>query len=148
MAVDVFMPKMSDHMVSGEIAGWLAGEGDIVQEGQPIVEIVTDKVTAEIEAPASGILKGIRKGVEIGKHISVGETIAFIANEGEQVSVLPPLVQVEERSREGQAPGVQKGSDIEANQIADATPVAVQTAIKYGPALLVRPLMIFMLRLP
>lgn len=132
MAVDVFMPKMSDHMESGEIVEWFVGEGDLVQEGQPIVEIVTDKVTAEIEAPASGILKGIRKGVEKGKHIPVGETIAFIANKGEQVPVLSPFVQVEEQSREGQAPGVQKGPGIEVNQITDATPVAVQTARKYG----------------
>jgi pyruvate dehydrogenase E2 component (dihydrolipoamide acetyltransferase) len=132
MAVDVFMPKMSDHMESGEIVEWLVDEGDLVQEGQPIVEIVTDKVTAEIEAPSSGVLKGIRMGAEKGMHIPVGETIAFIANEGEQVPVLLPLMQAEEQSRDMQTPDVQKGPETEEHQIAVATPVAVQTAGKYG----------------
>ena len=60
MAVEVYMPKMSDHMESGEIIQWLVSEGDHVEQGQPIVELMTDKVSAELEAPASGIVKGIR----------------------------------------------------------------------------------------
>lgn len=91
MAVEVFMPKMSDHMESGEIVEWLIGEGQRVEEGQPVVEIMTDKATASIEAPASGVLKGIRAGARKGVQVPVGETIAFIAREDENVPSLPPL---------------------------------------------------------
>ena len=56
MAVEIFIPKMSDHMESGEIVDWLAAEGDRVEAGQGVLEIMTDKVTAEVEAPASGVL--------------------------------------------------------------------------------------------
>ena len=91
MPVEIFMPKMSDHMEQGEIADWLVNEGDEVEEGQAVVEIVTDKTSAEIEAPASGVLLGIRKGAEKGGVVPVGETIAFIAGKGEEVPELPPL---------------------------------------------------------
>ncbi len=95
MAVEVFMPKMSDHMESGEIIRWLVKEGDSVEEQQVIVELMTDKVVAELEAPASGVLKGIRPGAEDGAVVSVGETFAFIAEPDEEVPVLPPLAPVE-----------------------------------------------------
>jgi pyruvate dehydrogenase E2 component (dihydrolipoyllysine-residue acetyltransferase) len=91
MTVEVFMPKMSDHMETGEIIRWLVKEGDRVEQGQVIMEVMTDKVVAEFEAPASGILKGIRAGAESGATVAVGETFAFIAQPGESVPVLPPL---------------------------------------------------------
>jgi pyruvate dehydrogenase E2 component (dihydrolipoamide acetyltransferase) len=92
MAVEVFMPKMTDFMESGEVIRWLVQEGDFVEAGQPIMELLTDKVVAEMEAPAAGVVKGIRAGVESGAILSVGEAMAFIAAPDEQVSVLPPLL--------------------------------------------------------
>jgi pyruvate dehydrogenase E2 component (dihydrolipoamide acetyltransferase) len=92
VACEVFMPKMSDHMEMGEILQWLVGEGDEVNEGQVILEVMTDKVAAELTAEASGVLKGIREGADEGAIIPVGETIAFIAGPGEEVPTLPPLV--------------------------------------------------------
>jgi pyruvate dehydrogenase E2 component (dihydrolipoamide acetyltransferase) len=91
MAVEVFMPKMTDHMESGEIIRWLVKEGDRVEQGQIIIEVMTDKVVADFEAPAAGILKGIRAGAEDGATIPVGETFAFIAAPDEPVPTLPPL---------------------------------------------------------
>ena len=91
MAVEVFMPKMTDHMESGEIIRWLVKEGDAVEQGQILMEVMTDKVVAEFESPATGILKGIRAGAEDGATIPVGETFAFIAAPDEQVPTLPPL---------------------------------------------------------
>jgi pyruvate dehydrogenase E2 component (dihydrolipoamide acetyltransferase) len=91
MAVEVFMPKMSDHMEVGEIIRWLVKEGDRVEAGQVLMEVMTDKVVAELEAPASGVLKGIRAGAEDGAIVPVGETFAFIAEPGEPVPALPPL---------------------------------------------------------
>jgi pyruvate dehydrogenase E2 component (dihydrolipoamide acetyltransferase) len=99
MAVEVFMPKMSDHMEVGIIIGWLAKEGDKVDKGQPILELETDKAAVELEAPDSGILKGIRLGVEAGANVPVGETIAFIARTpDETVPALPPLGSAIEKS--------------------------------------------------
>jgi len=97
MAVEVFMPKMSDHMESGEIIRWLAEEGDTIEEQQVIMELMTDKVAAELEAPASGVLKGIRPGAEDGAVVPVGETFAFIAEPDEEVPVLPPFPPTEAR---------------------------------------------------
>ncbi len=92
MAVEVFMPKMSDHMEAGVIIGWLVKEGEKVARGQPILELETDKAAVELEAPESGILKGIRAGVEAGASVPVGETIAFIVKTPEEiVPTLPPL---------------------------------------------------------
>lgn len=100
MPVEVFIHKMTDHMESGRIVQWLAKEGDRVEQHQVIMEVETDKAVAELESPAGGILKGIRAGVTPGVEVPVGETIAFIAEPGEQVPVLPPLA-----SAEAQKPG-------------------------------------------
>lgn len=91
MAAEVFMPKMSDHMETGEIVEWLVQEGTSVQKGQPILAIMTDKATVELEAPTAGVLKGIRAGVAPGMLVPVGETVAFIAAAQENVPTLPPL---------------------------------------------------------
>jgi pyruvate dehydrogenase E2 component (dihydrolipoamide acetyltransferase) len=84
MASEVFMPKMSDHMESGEIVKWLVAEGQVVTEGQALVEVMTDKAATEIEAPATGILR-IRSGIEPGTTVNVGEAIAFIVETADEV---------------------------------------------------------------
>jgi len=91
MPTEVFMPKMSDHMTVGIIAGWLVKEGDRVEKGQPILEVETDKTIAEIEAPAAGTIRGIRPGIDKGSEVPVGETIAYIAKEGETVPQLSAI---------------------------------------------------------
>ena len=89
MAVEVFMPKMTDFMESGEVIRWLVQEGDQVEEGQPIMELLTDKVVAELPAPASGILTGIRPGAGAGAMVPVGEMMAFIVQPGETLPTAP-----------------------------------------------------------
>jgi pyruvate dehydrogenase E2 component (dihydrolipoamide acetyltransferase) len=56
MAVAVIMPELGESIVEGTIVRWLKQEGDSVQEDEPIVEIMTDKVNTELPAPASGVL--------------------------------------------------------------------------------------------
>jgi pyruvate dehydrogenase E2 component (dihydrolipoamide acetyltransferase) len=131
MAVEIFIPKMSDHMESGEIVDWLAAEGDRVEAGQGVLEIMTDKVTAEVEAPASGVLRGIRKGAEKGTVVPVGETIAFIAEtDDEKLPELSPLT-VPASGAPSAAPVVEKpGAAVQAP--VNATPVAVKLAERYG----------------
>ena len=56
MATNVIMPALELAQETGKVLRWLKSPGDTVTKGEPIVEIETDKVTVEIEAPASGIL--------------------------------------------------------------------------------------------
>jgi pyruvate dehydrogenase E2 component (dihydrolipoamide acetyltransferase) len=92
--VEVFVHKMTDHMESARIIQWLVKEGERVEQHQVIMEVETDKAVAELESPASGILKGIRPGAVEGAQVPVGETLAFIAETGEEVPVLPALALV------------------------------------------------------
>ena len=92
MATEVFIAKMTDFMEEGTIQSWLVAEGDRVEEGQALLEVETDKATAELESPASGYIKGIRTGAVPGAVIPVGETIAYIVDSlDEAVETLPPL---------------------------------------------------------
>ncbi|HET6443251.1 MAG TPA: 2-oxo acid dehydrogenase subunit E2 [candidate division Zixibacteria bacterium] len=107
MAIEFFMPKMSDHMDAGVIVGWLVTEGDRIEKGDALLEIETDKATVELEAPASGIIKGIRPGLDPGVSVAVGETIAFITEPNEDAPALPPLGEVVgsgEPGREAETP--------------------------------------------
>ena len=82
MPTEVFIPKMTDHMETALLNRWLVQPGERVERGQPILEVETDKASAEVhEAPASGILVGIR--AEQGTEVPVGEVIAFIVQPGE-----------------------------------------------------------------
>jgi pyruvate/2-oxoglutarate dehydrogenase complex dihydrolipoamide acyltransferase (E2) component len=74
--VAVHMPKYGMTMEEGIIAEWLVSEGDAVKKGQSIVIIETEKVSTELEAPASGTIAEIR--CEVGDEIPVGEVIAYI----------------------------------------------------------------------
>jgi pyruvate dehydrogenase E2 component (dihydrolipoamide acetyltransferase) len=92
MAVEVFVAKMTDFMEEGVIVSWLIKEGEAVEEGQPLLELETDKAIAELESPAAGFLKGIRAGAVAGVTVPVGETIAYIVDSmDEPVDELPPL---------------------------------------------------------
>jgi pyruvate dehydrogenase E2 component (dihydrolipoamide acetyltransferase) len=68
---------------TGTLIAWLKGEGESVTQGEPIMEIETDKVTVEIEAPASGILRGVC--AREGEEIPVGQVVAWILAPGESV---------------------------------------------------------------
>ena len=92
MAVEVFVAKMTDFMEEGVLRAWLVNEGEHVEEGQPLIEIETDKALAELPSPASGYLKGIREGAVPGVVVPVGETIAYIVDApDEAVETLPAL---------------------------------------------------------
>ena len=66
---DVIMPKLGFTMEEGSIVRWLKQAGDTVTQGEPIVEITTDKTNMEIEAPATGVLADLRRSEErrVGK---------------------------------------------------------------------------------
>ncbi len=81
MPTNVIMPALELAQETGKVVHWLKRPGDTVRKGEPIVEIETDKVTVEIEAPASGVLRDVI-AVE-GDVVPVGRTIALIVAPGE-----------------------------------------------------------------
>jgi pyruvate dehydrogenase E2 component (dihydrolipoamide acetyltransferase) len=82
---------MSEHMATARILNWLVKEGDRVELFQPVIEVMTDKVTAEVESPAAGVIKGIRPGAVDGAEVPVGVPLCYIAAPDEPVTALPPL---------------------------------------------------------
>ena len=70
------MPKMSLGMVEGKIVKWMKKGGEKVEKGEPLLEIEADKVTADFEAPSSGVLLKIT--AQEGDVVPVNEPIAFI----------------------------------------------------------------------
>lgn len=87
MPTPVILPKFDMTMEQGVIARWLRAEGDRVERGEPILEVETEKVTMEVEAPASGILAGIR--ARPGQAVPVAQVIAYIVQPGEEVQAPP-----------------------------------------------------------
>lgn len=78
--IEVPMPQMGESIAEGTVSKWLKSLGDAVERDEPILEISTDKVDAEIPAPASGTLVAIE--VEEGETVEVGTVVAFIDPEG------------------------------------------------------------------
>ena len=56
MAVKVVMPQAGQDLETGVVKRWLKAEGDAVTRGEPLVEVETEKITLDVEAPASGVL--------------------------------------------------------------------------------------------
>ncbi len=81
MPTDVVMPQMGESIFEGTITKWLKQPGDKVQRDEPLFEISTDKVDAEIPAPASGTLQEIK--VQAGATVQVNTVVGTIAGDGE-----------------------------------------------------------------
>lgn len=84
MATILNMPKWGLSMKTGLVVEWLKKAGDAVQEGEPIVEIESEKATNEVEAPVTGIMRSIE--IQEGDSAPVGAAIAVITLPGEELS--------------------------------------------------------------
>ena len=88
MATKVVMPRLSLTMKEGTVVNWFKKEGEPVKKGDPLVEVLSEKVTYDVEAPASGILRKIL-ALE-GDEVPVARTLGIIAEKDE------PLPEIEE----------------------------------------------------
>jgi pyruvate dehydrogenase E2 component (dihydrolipoamide acetyltransferase) len=88
MPTDVVMPQMGESIFEGTITKWLKQPGEKVQRDEPLFEISTDKVDAEIPAPASGTLQDIK--VQAGATVQVNTIVGTIAAEGEPAAAPAP----------------------------------------------------------
>ncbi len=113
MPTDIIMPQMGESIVEGTITKWLKKPGDKVQRDEPLFEISTDKVDAEIPAPASGVLQEIK--VTEGTTVGVNTVVGTIAVDGEAAAapakaatVTPasekPAAKAEEKKTEEKSP--------------------------------------------
>ena len=86
MATEVIMPKLGLTMEQGTLGSWLAVEGQEVKKGDPLLEVVTDKLTMEVEAQKSGVLRKIL--VEAGSEVPVFTLVGIIGTADEDISSL------------------------------------------------------------
>ncbi|MFW5729318.1 MAG: E3 binding domain-containing protein, partial [Spirochaetota bacterium] len=114
MATKVTLPKQGLQMTEGNIMQWLAKEGDDVKEGEPLFEMETDKLTIEIDAPATGKLLKIIHGE--GAVVPITHIIGVIGEEGEDISDI--LAEAEAESGDG---GTDAGGDGEPQAPAEST---------------------------
>jgi pyruvate dehydrogenase E2 component (dihydrolipoamide acetyltransferase) len=114
--MDVLMPQLGETVGEGTIAGWHKNAGDAVEKGDVLLDVETDKVATEIEAPASGVLTSI--DVAEGETVDVGTVLAVIAVEGEVVveksSAVAETAAVTEAAKPagGGLPGKQAGERV------------------------------------
>src|SRR5213080_1242189 len=88
MPTDVIMPQMGESIFEGTLTKWLKKAGDKIQRDEPLFEISTDKVDAEIPAPAAGVLKEIK--VKEGATVQVNTVVGVIDAEGSAAAAVPP----------------------------------------------------------
>ncbi len=87
MATEVVMPQMGESIAEGTITKWLVKVGEKVERDQPLFEISTDKVDAEIPSPAAGVLLEIRN--QAGETVPVNAVVALLGAEGESAGEAP-----------------------------------------------------------
>ena len=81
MATNVVMPQMGESIAEGTIVRWIKKVGDAVDRDEPLFEISTDKVDAEIPSPGAGVLREIK--VKEGETVPVNSVVAVIGAAGE-----------------------------------------------------------------
>src|SRR4051812_6005725 len=123
MPSEVKLPRLGQGMEAGTITKRLKSEGDTVAKGEPLFEIDTDKVTQEVESDFAGVLLKIT--LPEGE-APVGQTIAYIGKEGEEVQAEPPkqdggMPQSAEKPAEAPArdPERQKGREASAQETSE-----------------------------
>ena len=84
MAVELEMPELAESVIEGEILKWLVKEGEHVKLDQPLVEVMTDKVTVEVPSPYEGIL--LKQVAPEGAVVPIGKPIAIFGKEGESIA--------------------------------------------------------------
>ncbi len=87
MSVEVVMPQMGESITEGTVSKWLKAVGEKIEKDEPVLEISTDKVDAEVPSPGTGILLEIR--VKDGETVEVGSVVGVIGDESEVGAASP-----------------------------------------------------------
>jgi pyruvate dehydrogenase E2 component (dihydrolipoamide acetyltransferase) len=127
----VIMPALELAQETGKVLKWLKNPGDAVTKGEPIVEIETDKVTVEVEAPAAGVLRDVT--AQPGDVVPVGKTIALIFAAGEAVGAASPApAAAAARAMATPSPAAPVGQSPAAASGVRASPLARKLAEQHG----------------
>ena len=89
MATEVVMPQMGESIAEGTIVRWIKKVGDAIDRDEPLFEISTDKVDAEIPSPSAGVLLEIK--VKEGETVPVNSVVALIGAAGEKAAAAAPV---------------------------------------------------------
>ena len=130
MAVDIVMPQMGESIFEGTITKWLKKPGDKVERDEPLFEISTDKVDAEIPSPSAGVLKEIK--VDEGKTVPIQTVVGVIDARGRRQPRPAPAAAAKAGSTEGRGSGAAKAAT--ASSPRPATPARRSTPRSPRPA--------------
>jgi pyruvate dehydrogenase E2 component (dihydrolipoyllysine-residue acetyltransferase) len=125
MPTDVIMPQMGESIFEGTITKWLKKPGDSVQRDEPLFEISTDKVDAEIPSPASGTLSEIK--VDAGATVQINTVVATIGEAGSAAASAPPAetpAAPKQESKPAAQPEAKKQESVRAASPTSAAPNA------------------------
>jgi 2-oxoglutarate dehydrogenase E2 component (dihydrolipoamide succinyltransferase) len=120
MSEEVKMPQMGESIAEGTIVRWLKNVGDSVKRDEPLFEISTDKVDAEIPAPASGVLTEIK--VNEGQTVAVNTVVAVINGGGAQPAAAAVEAKAEAPPQQPEAQPAQAATTEPADQAARQAP--------------------------
>src|SRR5919197_2266189 len=113
-AVEIQMPQMGESVTEGTVLEWHKQEGEFVEEGETVVEVSTDKIDAEVPAPASGtitrILKGEDETIEVGGVLAELDPGTEPSGDGAGSKPASSEAGAVEGSEGGAAPGNPKGA--------------------------------------
>ncbi len=103
MSVEVVMPQMGESITEGTVSKWLKAVGEKIEKDEPILEISTDKVDAEVPSPGAGVLLEIKH--QEGETVEVGTVVAVIGEAGEQPEAsASPTSKVQDQSSANEKP--------------------------------------------
>src|SRR2546423_5216844 len=126
MGVEIQMPQMGESVTEGTVLEWHVSEGDSVEEGDTVVEVSTDKVDAEVPAPASGVISKIL--AQPDDTVQVGQALAELDTSGNGASGTATQTSEQTGAEQGgnhpAAPGRQAGEAAGTTSTATPTPHA------------------------
>jgi pyruvate dehydrogenase E2 component (dihydrolipoamide acetyltransferase) len=126
MITEVRMPKLGMAMKKGAVTKWLKAEGEAVQEGADLVELATEKISAVVPAPASGLLG--RVVAQPGAELPVGALLALIGDQGDAFPAAEELAGVPAAT----APAAAAAAVPRSGEAAPASPAARRRARELG----------------
>ncbi|MFZ0213786.1 MAG: biotin/lipoyl-containing protein, partial [Candidatus Acidiferrales bacterium] len=135
MATDVIMPQMGESIFEGTVTKWLKKPGEKVERDEPLFEISTDKVDAEIPSPAAGVLKEIK--VSEGQTVPIQTVVGVIDADGAGAVAAPAPAPAKPQAAAQQ--GRQQGDDEKDSPASAPTKAEAARADSVSPAPAPRP---------
>jgi len=122
MSIEISVPQLGESIVEATVGRWLHHEGDTVAQGEPVVELETEKVNMEVAAPATGVLRGIR--FNEGDSVGIGVVLAEL--DAQSAATTAP------ETGNGVAKQIEQPSSPSTTDKNRATPLARRIAEEHG----------------